>query len=431
MTYRQVLEYMYSMLPMFQRIGPQAFKKDLTNTLALCKALEDPQEAFRSVHIAGTNGKGSSSHMIASVLQKAGYKTGLYTSPHLKDFTERIRVNGRPILKSYVIRFIEKIRPHIEEIKPSFFELTVAMAFDYFRQSKVDMAVVETGLGGRFDSTNIITPEVSLITNISFDHQDMLGNTLAEIAFEKAGIIKPGVTVVIGQRRPETDPVFTKKADELSSRVLFAEDLYEVVSKNDAPDQSEYRIKSPGDGNLMLIKSDLSGDYQVKNIPAVLTVLEVLRGKKILVPEKAVKAGLRTVRRSTGLKGRWQILSSNPLIICDVAHNEDGLKWVMDQLGKIRSKELRIVFGMVKDKDPGPILKRLPRNARYYFCAAKIPRARDSKELMAAAKSEGLKGKAYSSVNDAVAAARSDYRNGDVIFIGGSTFVVAEVNELK
>lgn len=416
---------------MFQRIGPQAFKKDLTNTLVLCKALGDPQDAFRSVHIAGTNGKGSSSHMIASVFQKAGYKTGLYTSPHLKDFTERIRVNGRPILKSFVIRFIEKIRPHLEEIRPSFFELTVAMAFDYFRQNRVDMAVVETGLGGRLDSTNIITPEVSLITNISFDHQDMLGHSLAEIAFEKAGIIKSGVPVVIGQRHPETDPVFVKRAGELSSRVLFAEDLYEVVGKKDAPGLSEYRVKCPGSGNMMVIKSDLAGDYQVKNIPAVLAVLDVLRRKKILIPEEAVNTGLRTVRKSTGLKGRWQVLSSDPLIICDVAHNEDGLKWVMEQLGKIGRRELRIVFGMVKDKDPGPILNQLPRNARYYFCAANIPRARNSKELKTMAKNQGLKGKAYSSVNEAVAAAKADCRKGDVIFIGGSTFVVAEVNELK
>ncbi len=422
---------MYSKLPMFQRIGQQAFKKDLTNTLALCEALKNPQDSFRSVHIAGTNGKGSSSHMIAAVMQKSGYKTGLYTSPHLKDFKERIRIDGKPVHESYVVGFIEKIKPHIEAVNPSFFELTVAMAFDYFRQNRVDLAVIETGLGGRYDSTNIITPEVSLITNISFDHQDMLGNTLAEIAFEKAGIIKPGIPAVIGQRQSETEPVFIKKAKELSSPLIFAEDHYLVIQKTDSPETSEYEVRRPGEGSILKIKSDLTGNYQARNIPGVLNVLDVLKSREFTIPDKAVMSGLLNVRKLTGLQGRWQILSTEPYIICDVAHNEDGIRWVMDQLGKMNIGKLHIVFGMVKDKKPEPILRQLPADARYYFCRAEIPRARDAGDLAEIAGRLGLKGKAYQSVNEAISAARAGYKNGDVIFVGGSTFVVAEINELR
>ncbi len=431
MTYQEILNYLFTKLPMYQRVGSQAFKKDLTNTIKLCEGIGDPQNKFRSVHIAGTNGKGSTSHMIASVLQSAGYKTGLYTSPHLKDFTERIRIDGLPIAQQEVIDFTVKIKPWIESIDPSFFELTVAMAFDHFARHKVDVVVIETGLGGRFDSTNIIKPEISLITNISFDHQDMLGDTLSQIAYEKAGIIKAGIPVIVGERSPESDPVFIKKARESESDIYFAEDFYSISDHRNINDHLECRCRDLMTNEVFNVGTDLSGDYQVKNIPPVLKVLDVLKSKDFTIGQSHIREGLLKVRDQTGLKGRWQVLSRDPYIICDVGHNEEVIRWVVRQLKKLTVKKLHIVFGMVKDKKPDPILRLLPRDARYYFCQASIPRARDAAELAETAARFGLKGQVIPDVNKAMAAAISGYSSGDVIFAGGSTFVVGELNLLK
>jgi dihydrofolate synthase/folylpolyglutamate synthase len=430
MTYTEVLDYLYSRLPMYQRIGAAAFKKDLTNTLKLCHSLNNPQDNFKSIHIAGTNGKGSSSHMIAAVLQMAGYKTGLYTSPHLKDFTERIRINGVPITPPEVISFVETARTVIDEVNPSFFELTVAMAFDHFQRNKVDISVIETGLGGRFDSTNVITPLVSLITNISFDHQDLLGNTLPEIAFEKAGIIKPGVPVVIGDRHIETENVFLKKSREVNAPVIFAEDQFSISKLSSGIEPARYEVIKKSSGKKIMINTDLPGDYQVRNIPPVLSVLELLRDKEFIIPDEAITNGLAGTTTLTGLKGRWQVLSADPFIVCDVAHNEDGIKWVIQQLHRLQPLQLHVIFGMVKDKDPDSILKKLPPGARYYFCQANIPRAKNAGELAGIARNYGLNGLVYDNVNQALESARSNYKKGDIIFIGGSTFIIAELDIL-
>ncbi len=431
MAYEEIINYLFTKLPMYQRVGSQAFKKDLTNTLKLCESLDNPHDKFRSVHIAGTNGKGSTSHMIASILQSAGYRTGLYTSPHLKDFTERIRINGIPIGHQEVIDFTMKIKSQIESIDPSFFELTVAMAFDHFARNKVDIAVIETGLGGRFDSTNVIRPEVSLITNISYDHQDILGNSLGEIAFEKAGIIKNGIPVVIGEKHPESEPVFLKKAGETKSDIYFAEDFYSVSDHRNINDHLECRCRNLLTNDILYFETDLPGEYQVKNIPPVLKVIDILKSKGYSITAENIKEGLAQTRRKTGLKGRWQVISNEPLIICDVGHNEEGIRWVVSQLKKIQTAELHIIFGMVKDKKPEPILRLLPADANYYFCQAAIPRAKDANELAQAAGLYGLRGKVIPDVYEALAAAISAYKPGDVIFAGGSTFVVGELNLLK
>ncbi len=431
MSYKEVLDYLFARLPMYQRVGSSAFKKDLTNTRKLCRFLGNPENTFRSIHIAGTNGKGSSSHMLASVLQAAGYKTGLYTSPHLKDFTERIRIDGRPISEEEVIDFAGRMKGAVEEIDPSFFELTVAMAFDHFARHKVDIAVIETGLGGRFDSTNVIRPLISLITNISFDHQDMLGNTLPEIAFEKAGIIKEGIPAVIGERHPESAPVFIKKADESNSTLYFAEDIFSVTRSGWKGELTEYACHDLKTGMQFKVKIDLPGDYQLKNLPGVLAVIDLLKIDDFQIGDKAIKDGLAQVRPRTGIRGRWEILSKEPFIVCDVGHNEDGIRWVTRQLEAMKRNRLHMVFGMVKDKKPDPVLKLLPKDGIYYFCQARIPRAKNSGELAEAAALYGLKGMTFPGVNEAVEAAIREYRHGDIIFIGGSTFVVAEINLLK
>jgi dihydrofolate synthase/folylpolyglutamate synthase len=426
-TYQEAIDYLYANLPMFQRVGSSAYKEDLTNTLLLCKALDEPQGSFKSVHVGGTNGKGSTSHMIASVLQSAGYKTGLFTSPHLKAFTERIKVGGREVSKEFVVDFVNRIERHIDSIKPSFFEITAVMAFDYFRREQVDIAVIEVGLGGRLDSTNVILPEVSVITNIGWDHKDILGDTLEKIAFEKAGIIKDHVPVVISERQANVEHVFRQKADASRSPIYFAGDEYAANLKGD-PGHSEI-LKS----NTVFIDDihlPLHGTYQQKNIVGVVKAVEVLNSRGFNISKHALITGLEHTVSQTGLKGRWQKLSDRPLTICDTGHNIDGVREILKQLKTLQYNQLHMVWGAVKDKDVADILTLLPKDAHYYFCQAKIPRALDAQQLLKLASEKGLKGKAIGDVNRAYGEARQAAKDDDVIFIGGSTFVVAEIEEL-
>ncbi len=428
MDYRQTLDYMFSKLPMFTRIGAAAYKKDLTNTLALCKALDDPQHKFKSIHIAGTNGKGSTSHMLAAILQSAGHKVGLYTSPHLLDFRERIRINGREIPEQNVVDFIEENRSRIEEIEPSFFELTVAMAFDYFANEKVDYAVIETGLGGRLDSTNIITPLLSVITNISYDHQNMLGETLAEIAVEKAGIIKPNIPVVIGQIHRETKPIFEAKAQELNAPIIFAEENYQLQNNEYKNGELHANFLEAFSGKSMYAETTLAGNYQLKNLATVLQSAHVLKlQNQSIFSDNHIWEGIKNIKKLTGLRGRWEILSQNPLTIADVAHNEAGLKSVFQQIDTLKYNQLHIVFGMVRDKDIEKTLSLLPKNAQYYFCSPDIPRGLPVNELAEAAKNAGLHGNAFDSVKNALENAQNDAAENDIVLCTGSIFVIAEV----
>lgn len=413
---------------MFQRVGAVAYKRDLHNTIALCEALDNPQHKFKSIHVGGTNGKGSSSHMIASILQSAGYKTGLYTSPHLKEFTERIRINGEEVTQDFVVEFVQKIKPQIETIKPSFFEITVAMAFDYFAKEQVDFAVIEVGLGGRLDSTNVINPLVSLITNIGFDHKDLLGDTLTAIAKEKAGIIKTNSKTVISERQREIENVFIEKANEVNSSIQFAQDLYKVDWKD--RNASTFEVKRLGKVVFEEMESELLGEYQRKNIPGVLCVIDELRALSFRLSDKIVLDGIAHTVSQTGLKGRWQKLGTNPLVFCDTAHNEDGLKEVLATIQQQTFRRLLIVFGVVKDKDLSAVLPLLPKDAYYYFCEAKIPRAMEAAQLGEMAMEAGLNGVVIGDVNQAIAQAKADAEPSDMIFIGGSTFVVAEISDL-
>ena len=437
MTYQETLAWLYAQLPMYQRVGAAGFKKGLGNTEALAEALGHPEAKFRSVHVAGTNGKGSSSHLLAAVLQSAGYKVGLYTSPHLREFTERIRVNGQELAPDYLVRWVEDHRHLFDTIQPSFFEMCVALAFDYFAAEQVDIAVVEVGLGGRLDSTNIITPLVSLITNISYDHQAMLGNTLPEIAGEKAGIIKPGVPAVISQSQPEVVEVFKEKARQEGSSLVFADLGYTATLAADQPDPTltgaasqvvnitrEYRPW------MQQVELGLPGDYQRLNLPGVLCVVEELQKQGFQISSEALRQGLRDVTRLTGLRGRWSILGQHPLVIADTAHNEAGLRLVLAQLARVPHRQLHLVIGTVNDKDVAKVLTLLPPEATYYFCQADIPRALPADELAALAQAAGLTGRAYGPVPVAVAAARAAAAPDDVVFIGGSTFVVAELADL-
>ena len=431
MDFQETLDYLYRLLPMYQRVGQSAFKKDLTNTVWLCAKLGNPQERFRSVHIAGTNGKGSSAHALAAVLQAAGYKTGLYTSPHLKRFTERIRINGQEASEEFVTVFVEKMKDEIEAIQPSFFELTVAMAFDYFARENVDIAVVETGLGGRFDSTNIITPVVSLITSISFDHEEMLGDTLEKIAFEKAGIIKQGIPVVIGEKNGQTSSVFEEKALSVQAPLYFAEEFYQCKQVNSDGLLAEYAVDPlKSEPFLDSLKSDLTGKYQEKNIPGILMTLDLLRKQGLAITDKQLRYGLGHVKTSTGLKGRWQILGGQPLVVCDTGHNEDGVRQVMTQLQALPHRQLFIIWGMVKDKALDKIFGLLPKDAKYYFCEANIPRALQAEILQKQAKEFGLKSEVVKDVNEAVAKAMEQAGQDDVVFIGGSNFIVAELESI-
>ncbi|QLE03112.1 bifunctional folylpolyglutamate synthase/dihydrofolate synthase [Galbibacter sp. BG1] len=392
---------MFGRLPMYQKQGQSAFKPKLTNTILLAEHLQNPENNFKSIHVAGTNGKGSTSHMMASVLQEAGYKVGLYTSPHLKDFRERIKIDGKEISEEFVVNFIAENKPFFETHELSFFEMTVGMAFQYFSEEKVDIAIVEVGLGGRFDSTNIITPEISVITNIGFDHTDFLGDTLGKIAWEKGGIIKPNVPVVISEYHEETFPVFQKIAIEKQASMSLASKL-----------ELNY-------------KSDLLGDYQVNNIKAVVATLKELKGFK--VSEENIINGLQNTVKNTGLMGRWQQLGEHPTIICDTAHNKEGLSIVMKQLSKQDFIRLHMVLGFVKDKKLEDIVPILPKNALYYFCSPNISRGLNAEILKEKAKENGLIGAVFSSVSEALEAARNAANEDDFIYVGGSTFVVAEV----
>lgn len=431
MTYQECLDYLYQQLPMYQRIGNAAFKKSLDNIIALCEALGQPQHKFKSIHVAGTNGKGSSSHMLAAVLQQAGYNTGLYTSPHLKSFTERVRVNGQELPEGYLVEFVQTHKELFEKVQPSFFEMTVALAFRYFADQQVDIAVIEVGLGGRLDSTNIITPLVSLITNIGLDHQSMLGDTLAAIAAEKAGIIKQRVPAVVSTRQPETTPVFKAKSVEMQAPLYFAEDTYNLErSRGDFTGQV-FQVRCNGDLYLPNLKLDLAGAYQQYNLPGVLQVLHLLQQHHgFSIPEDAIRTGLADTKGTTGLKGRWQVLQQAPLMLCDTGHNEDGIRHVLQGLQQLQAPQVHFVFGAVNDKDVTKILKMLPSHYRYYFCQADIPRALPVQLLMPLAAEAGLHGEAYTSVGEAVRAAKANAAPDEVIFVGGSTFVVAEIEEL-
>lgn len=441
MDYQQTLDYLYTQLPMFQRIGAAAYKNNLDNTIAICKLLDNPENKFKSIHVAGTNGKGSTSHLLASILQSAGYKVGLYTSPHLKDFRERIKVNGEMIPQQDVVDFVETYKTDFEKIQPSFFEMTVGLAFDYFVSQQIDIAIIEVGLGGRLDSTNVIHPEVSIITNISFDHTALLGNTLEKIAAEKAGIIKPEIPVIIGETQVEIKNVFIEKAKENNAPLFFADEIYKAVNvhhinnerlllsmdiekQSDAPTFSE---EKNGETVYHNLETELLGLYQQKNIPAVLCAIEVINKRGFDISITAIRDGIKNVTQQTGLLGRWQILSQQPLIIADTGHNEAGIKEVLSQIDKTPHDQLHFVLGMVNDKDISTILSLLPKNAKYYFCQANIPRALEVNDLAKQAKMAGLNGEICGSVSNALFFAKKNAQIADLVFVGGSTFTVAEV----
>lgn len=423
--YADTLQYLYENLPMFQRIGAAALKRDLGNTLRLCEYLGNPHKTFRTIHVAGTNGKGSCAHLLASTLFEAGYKTGLYTSPHLKEFTERIRVDGQEADRGYVAEFVDRMRPIIDKIRPSFFEITVVMAFDYFARQHVDVAVIEVGLGGRLDSTNVIEPELSLITNIGWDHKDILGDTLEKIASEKAGIIKHQVPAVISERQSEIADVFIRRANEMVSSLSFASDHYQCV-------EAGGRLTLIKDGEPFLSEVDpaLKGGYQKKNLAGVACTVDILNSHGFSIHREAFRRGIERVIANTSLKGRWQRLRERPLMICDTGHNEDGIRAVVRQITETPHANLHLVFGMVKDKDAAPILSLLPRQASYYFCQSRIPRALDAGMLCEKAREFGLQGEVIPDVNEAKERALEKASPDDLIFIGGSTFVVAEIAEL-
>ncbi len=430
MNYSKTIDYLFTQLPMFQRKGPVAYKNSLANTLALDSNYGNPHLKFKSVHVAGTNGKGSVSHILAAVLQSAGYKTGLYTSPHLKDFRERIKVNGKMIAKKEVVNWVSEFQVRNEKwkLQPSFFELTVAMAFDYFSTQKVDIAIIEVGLGGRLDSTNIITPEVSVITNIGLDHTNLLGNTLAEIAVEKAGVIKGNVPVVIGTTQKETTSVFNEIAKAKGAQIFFADKEYAAIYSMLGTDGKQIvNMEQNGKTVYQGLKLDLTGLYQLKNLPAVFKTIDILKEKGWSVHKTHVYDGLQLVQEKTGLMGRWQVIGNNPLIVCDTGHNEDGIKANVNQIENTAFKTLHFIFGTVADKNPGPVLKLLPKNATYYFVRANIERALNERVLKDTASQFALKGECYSSVSEALKTAKRKAGKHDFIFVGGSTFVVAEI----
>lgn len=431
-TYSEVISYLYGRLPVFHRIGSAAYKPGLGNITALCEALGNPQKKLNCIHVAGTNGKGSVSHYLASVLQSAGYKNvGLHTSPHLKDFCERIKINGIPIEQQKIVDFVNGNQKLIENLNPSFFEISVAMVFHFFAEAGCEVCVIETGLGGRLDSTNIINPKLSVITNISFDHMAFLGDTIPKIAYEKAGIIKPGIPVVIGETTEETKPVFLAKATECNSPIFFADETYtaknaHIVSERGKP----FLVADMFKNNKMvypILKSELCGLYQVKNIATVLTSVDVLNGIGYTISDENIRTGLAEVITQTGLLGRWQTLSLNPLTIADTGHNEAGIKEILAQLATIKYKHLHFVLGMVNDKEHHKVLNLLPKEASYYFCKADIPRALDEKALQALAKEHNLHGNTYPTVKEALKDAQTKAQKNDLVLVGGSTFVVAEV----
>ena len=413
---------------MFHRVGPAAYKPNLDNTHLLCEAMGNPERGLRCIHIAGTNGKGSVSHMLASILQEAGYKTGLYTSPHLKDFRERIRINGQMVAEEWVADYVTRNKAILDNIKPSFFEMSTVMAFAYFKEMRTDIAVIETGLGGRLDSTNVLSPILSVITNIGMDHMNLLGDTIEKIATEKAGIIKKKSPVVIGEYLPATKGIFIEKANQEETEITFAADHYSVHVVHHQLLGESMVLDIYKDNQLFLsgLACDLTGNYQYKNICTVLQCFENLKAS-LSLNEKHLRNGLLHVMKNTGLKGRWQILSRNPLVICDTGHNEPGIKEVMTMLSSISFNTLRIVLGVVDDKDLNKILDLFPTEATYYFCKADIPRGMNAEVLQAKADQFGLTGKTYSGVREALSMALHDSNEDDLIFVGGSTFTVAEI----
>lgn len=428
MNYQETLSYLYTQLPMFQRVGKIAFKKDLGNIQKLCLHLEQPQEQFKTVHIAGTNGKGSTAHILASILQEAGYKVGLYTSPHYKDFRERIKIDGQYISETAVVKFVEQYRSFFEELKPSFFEITVALAFYYFEQEKVDIAIIETGLGGRLDSTNIVQPLVSIITNIGYDHQQFLGDTLPEIASEKAGIIKAKTPIIIGEFHLETLPVFKKKAKELNAPLQTVWEQLKIEYIEQKGHAAVYNVF--GLNNTLRYKNlelGLLGAYQIHNLGNVLLGIDELKKQGFAISEQDVRQGCKKVVELSNIMGRWQILQDSPLVICDSAHNEHGLSYLFPALKAIKTQQLHIVLGVVNDKELNEILPLFPKNAKYYFCKANIPRGLDATELAEAAKSYKLYGEAFNSVQEAYKSALKNAAKEDTIFVGGSIFVLGEV----
>lgn len=426
MTYKQTLEYLFARLPMYQRVGAAAYKANLDNTLAICNALGNPEKKLKCIHIAGTNGKGSSSHMLAAILQQAGYKTGLYTSPHLTDFRERIKINGKMIPQAEVVSFVENNKAMFEKIEPSFFEWTVGLAFDYFVKQEVDIAVIEVGLGGRLDSTNVINPVACLITNIGMDHMNLLGDTLQKIAAEKAGIIKARVPVVISQTQLEVISVFNNTAKDLKAPVEFADKNFRVTSTDYKPKTLSVTVLNKKINQSTVYELDLRGSYQLRNLLGVLNMVEILKQKGFMIEEKEVLLALKQVQKMTGLRGRWQTLSEKPLVIADTGHNEDGIKEVMENIRRYPFNKLHVVLGMVNDKDLSKILKLFPKDAEYYFCKASIPRALDENELSALARKAGLSGRAFKTVPEALAKAKKQAKAKDLVFIGGSTFTVAD-----
>ena len=427
MTYQETLEWMFNKLPMYQRIGAAAYKADLNNTIQLLDLLDNPHNSFKSVHVAGTNGKGSVSHTLASVFQEAGYKTGLYTSPHLRDFRERIRINGEMIPEENVVQFIDTYKDKFEAMELSFFEMTVGMAFDYFRNEKVDIAIVEVGMGGRLDSTNLITPELSIITNIDFDHTKFLGDTRAKIAYEKAGIIKPGIPVVIGETHPETEQVFIDKAKECGSPIYFADQIFDCDKIYfESFTEQKFDVWKNSELYMEALEIPLMGNYQQKNLTTVMCAIDLLRDKFNLSDDD-IRDGISKVVRNTHLMGRWQILCKDPLTIADTGHNVAGITEVVRQLAEMHYGKLHFVLGMVNDKDIDSVLQLLPRGAEYYFCKADIPRGLDANILAEKAFDMGLRGQVFESVSHAYRSAVNNARFGDVVFIGGSNFTVAEV----
>ncbi|MDA3891533.1 MAG: bifunctional folylpolyglutamate synthase/dihydrofolate synthase [Salinivirgaceae bacterium] len=426
MDYKQTIQYLFSQLPMYQRDGKAAYKANLNNTLALDKHFDYPHRNFQAIHVAGTNGKGSVSHMIASILQEAGLKTGLYTSPHLLDFRERIKINGQMISEEDVVDFVTKNKDIIDELGPSFFEMTVAMAFNYFKEQMVDVAVIEVGMGGRLDSTNIINPVVSIITNIGLDHTSFLGKSLSEIAQEKAGIIKEEVPVIIGELNEDTEPVFRKKAEEKESFICFSERRFSIRDLKSAGSFQEIAIRNEQSGTTYTVSLDLIGHYQKRNIIPVFGALQVLI-PYFNIPKHAIISGLSKVIINTKLLGRWFVVQDNPKVICDTGHNKEGLNYVFEQLKNEQYLNLHIVFGTVDDKDVDSILRILPQGAQYYFTQAEIPRAYNSEKLAKVAAKLGFQNTFFSNVPDAFLAAKIKAKPNDLIFVGGSTFVVADL----
>ena len=427
MNYQQTLNYLFSQLPMYQRVGKMAYKANLDTTIALDKYFNHPHTRYKTIHVAGTNGKGSTSHMLASVLMDAGYRVGLYTSPHIKSFRERIRINGQMVSEQFVVEFTAKHQQIFEQLKPSFFEMTVAMAFEYFAEQKVDIAVIEVGLGGRLDSTNIIAPELSIITNIGFDHTDLLGNTLSEIATEKAGVMKQNTPVVIGENQPEISSVFKDKAKSLNAPIYFASNEYLVnASEQKGIDKQYFSIAKGKEVAYENLSIDLLGEYQAKNLPSVLCAIDLLVKKGYTITKHNITKGLSNTIANTGLLGRWQIIGNNPLTLCDTGHNVDGITHIARQIRNTPHSKTHMVIGMVGDKNIEGILKLLPKNATYYFTKANIPRALNELELADKAKTYGLVGNTYQNVEEALNEAKKNAQPNDLIFIGGSTFTVAD-----